>query len=131
MAGIKLNVTNLKDLVTLAEELNIDMEGLNQEQLIEAVERAMFGGAIASQNNNGNSKILPRSQAAAVDADDLTPEQHMVITAVLNTEDIKADKIRTLLQAGIPKGKIAKLLNVRYQQVYQVEQRMMDEQRDK
>jgi len=115
-------VTNLKDLVMLAEELGINMEGLDQEELTKAVEEAMFGHA----NPTAASTVAPKT-IKSVKTDDLTAEQQMIVTMVLNSEEIKADKIRRLLQAGIPKGKIAKLLDVRYQQVYQVEQRMLEE----
>lgn len=117
--AVRLTITNLKDLVNLAEELNIELEGKNEATLVEEVEAAMFGGAqSAAVATNEKPKATSKQTDAAKQA---------LIDAVLAKDDIKAEKIRSLLMLGVAKGKIAELLDVRYQQVYQVEQRQKKE----
>ena len=116
--AVRLTITNLKDLVNLAEELNIELEGKNEATLIEEVEAAMFGGAQSTVVVTSEKPKTSKQNDAAKQA---------LIDAVLAKDDIKAEKIRSLLLIGVPKGKIAELLDVRYQQVYQVEQRQKKE----
>jgi len=51
------------------------------------------------------------------------------VNAILENGQSKADRIRALLQLGIERKHVAKLMGIRYQMVYQVQQRMLAKER--
>lgn len=103
-----------EDAAQQAEALKQAMQADEEKESEEAAEA--FNN---KHGNNSNTSIKPGANDL-----EITPELQKQITTIASKKASKAERIRELLGLGLSRGQVAKIMDVRYQQVYQVEKQM-------
>ena len=107
----------------VAQDPTVEVIEVDEKKLIGPVETQEVPEADKVEQEEKEKKELSKREQEALYVKEL--KQKPVVQAILDKAKTKADAIRALLAEGIERKYVARIMNIRYQMVYQVEQRML------